>query len=669
MAEATTPSNSVTFDDRIDTKTEISAPEVFSILKRSLSYIWPAKSLFLLKFLLMIGSFVPAFVAIWPLKILTDQVILGKAFDESAARFPPYIQPFVDAVGGLDPTGLLLATLAFLAVLVVLFGAGVGGGDGQLAFLAQGEDTASQSENMISAGWSMTGGIWGFGDLLCNIRLVQRVTNYHRTALFQRLIRLPMTTLDDQRIGDSIYRTMYDAPAIQGVCFDITLMPAIALLGAFTSLALMDYSYGGSVPELVWIGLATMPLSLLLTIPLARYARRASQESRGAGTATTNRIEENMSNIAAVQSHGAQDREHKNFADASVESFRRFRRVVLVNIGIEVVTAGGALALMWLWMFLKVSQQIIEGELLPGDMIVMTALFGTIAGTSITFGRLWIDLQHNVAGVRRVFFYLDLPNDDALSGKEAFPHQIQNVTFSGVAFSYDVDHPTLSDVNLQVETGQTVAIVGPTGAGKTTLVYMLPRFLQPDEGSIRINNLSIDEYDVDELRQNVIHVFQEHTMFSRSIRDNVTLGNPHATPDVLERALQLSGVAEFLQDLPNGLETMLGPNGANLSVGQKQRVSIARALVCDAPILILDEPTAALDPSTEQALIRSLDVAKQERIVFIVAHRLSTIQAADLILFFEDGRIIEQGSHAELLTLGGRYKEYVDMQQLDEVEP
>ena len=430
----------------------------------------------------------------------------------------------------------------------------------------------------------------------------------------------------------------------------------------------MDYSYGGSVPELVWIGLATMPLSLLLTIPLARYARRASQGSRGAGTATTNRIEENMSNIAAVQSHGVQDREHKNFADASVESFRRFRRVVLVNIGIEVVTAGGALALMWLWMFLKVSQQIIEGELLPGDMIVMTALFGTIAGTSITFGRLWIDLQHNVAGVRRVFFYLDLPNDDALSGKEAFPRQIQNVTFSDVAFSYDGDHPTLSDVNLQVETGQTVAIVGPTGAGKTTLVYMLPRFLQPDNGSIRINKLSIDEYDVDELRQNVIHVFQEHTMFSRSIRDNVTLGNPHSAPEVLERALQLSGVAEFLQDLPNGLETMLGPNGANLSVGQKQRVSIARALVCDAPILILDEPTAALDPSTEQALIRSLDIAKQERIVFIVAHRLSTIQAADLILFLEDGRIIEQGSHVELLTLGGRYKEYVETQQLDEVD-
>ena len=665
MSEVNNLNQSERFDDRIDTRTDIRTSDVFAILKRALSYIWPARGLFLLKFFLMVGSFVPAFVAIWPLKILTDHVILGKAFDESAVRFPPYIQPFVDAVAVLDPFGLLLATLALLTVLVVLFGAGAGGGEGQLAFLAQGEDTASQSENMISAGWSMTGGIWGLGDLLCNIRLVQRVTNYHRTDLFARLIRLPMTTLDDQRIGDSIYRTMYDAPAIQGVCFDITLMPVIALLGAFTSLALMEYSYGDSIPELVWLGLATMPLSLLLTIPLARYARRASQESRGAGTATTNRIEENMSNISAVQSHGAQEREQENFARASIESFRRFRRVVLVNIGIDVVTTGGALAFMWLWMFLKVSQQIIQGDLLPGDMVVMTALFGTIAGTSITFGRLWIDLQHNVAGVRRVFFYLDLPTDDVLAGDEPFPRQIQSISFSNVGFSYGGDQPTLSNVSFDVQAGQTVAIVGPTGSGKTTLVYMLPRFLQPNAGSIQINERPITEYDVDEVRQNVIHVFQEHTMFSRSLRENVTLGNPNATQDLVENALQSSGVSDFLHDLPDGLETMLGPNGANLSVGQKQRISIARALVCEAPVLLLDEPTAALDPTTEHALIRSLDVAKQGRIVFIVAHRLSTIQTADLILFLEDGQIVEQGTHSELLALNGSYYEYVETQRFD----
>ena len=298
-------------------------------------------------------------------------------------------------------------------------------------------------------------------------------------------------------------------------------------------------------------------------------------------------------------------------------------------------------------------------------MVVMTALFGTIAGTSITFGRLWIDLQHNVAGVRRVFFYLDLPTDDALSGEQPFPEQIQNITFTRVAFSYNDEQETLADISFTAQAGQTVAIVGPTGSGKTTLVYMLPRFLRPSQGSIQINGRSIDEFDVDAIRQNIVHVFQEHTMFSRSLRENVTLGNPNATAETVERALQASGVADFLQDLPDGLDTMLGPNGANLSVGQKQRVSIARALVCEAPVLLLDEPTAALDPATEHALIRSLDVAKQERIVFIVAHRLSTIQSADLILLLDGGRIVEQGTHLELLALDGHYSEYVRAQQLD----
>ncbi|MYD43020.1 MAG: ABC transporter ATP-binding protein [Gammaproteobacteria bacterium] len=656
------------FDDRIDLDTDLNTREVMVILKRALSYIWPARNLFILKFFLMLGSFVPALVTTWVLKILADYVILGNPYDASAAQFPPYIQPFVDATTGLDPLSLLLATLAFLVVLVVLFGAGAGGGEGHFAFMAQGEDTATQSENMISAGWSMSGGIWGFGDLLCNIRLVQRVTNLLRTDLFERLLRLPMRTLDDQRIGDSVYRTMYDAPAIQGVCFDITLMPVIALLGAFTALAVMEYSYGATIPELVWLGLATMPLSLLFTVPLVQYARRASQQSRGAGTATTNRIEENMSNIAAVQSHGAGNRERKNFAEASRESFRRFRRVVLVNIGIDTLTAGGALALMWLWMVLLVSQRIIQGELLPGDMVVMFALFGTIAGTSITFGRLWIDLQHNVAGVRRVLFYLDLPSDDTLSGNTPFPTRLEKIEFQDVGFNYGDAEPALAAASFSAEAGQTIALVGPTGAGKTTLVYMLPRFLEPNSGTIRLNDRPLTEYDIGDLRRHVTHVFQEHTMFSQTVLENAALGNPKANAESVQRAFELSGVSEFIDDLPQGKDTMLGANGANLSVGQKQRLSIARALICDSPILILDEPTAALDPATEQALIQSLDVAKSNRMVFIIAHRLSTIQTADLILFLEDGHVVEQGSHSELIELDQKYAEYVNLQTIEQLE-
>lgn len=651
------------YDDRIDLETQISTREVLVILRRALAYLWPARWLFVLKFFLMLGSFVPALVVTWPLKVLSDHVILGHSFDASSVQFPPFFQPFVDAVSGLDPSGLLIATLAVLMVLIIVFGVFGGSNEGQLAFMAQGEDTASQSENMISAGWSMTGGLWGLADLLCNIRLVQRVTNLLRTDLYSRLIRLPMHVLDDQRIGDSVYRTMYDAPAIQGVCFDISLMPAIALLGAFTSLYFLDYSFGASLPELVWLGIATMPLSLLLTIPLAPTARRASQESRSAGTATTNRMEENISQIAAVQSHGVGQREQRRFASASRESFRRFRRVVLVNIGIDTITVGGALAVMYLVVFLLVSEKIILGEFLPGDAIVLFGLFSTIAGTSITFGRLWIDLQHNVAGVRRVLFFLDQPIDQVKSGDKEFPANVDSIRFENVSFSYPNSTDTLVDISFEAKAGETIAMVGPTGAGKTTMAYMLARFLHPDDGQVSLNGQDLREFDINQVRSHITHVFQEHTLFSRSLLENVLLASPHAAEATIRHAFEVSGVETFLDELPDGVDTMLGPNGANLSVGQKQRLSIARALICDSPVLILDEPTAALDPRTEQAFLRTLNSSKSNRIVFVIAHRLSTIRSADQILFLDQGVIQESGTHEELMELKGRYHEYCLLQQ------
>ena len=456
---------------------------------------------------------------------------------------------------------------------------------------------------------------------------------------------------------------MYDAPAIQGVCFDISLMPAVALLGAFTSLYVLDYSFGETLPELVWLGFATMPLALLLTIPLAPIARRVSQESRSAGTATTNRIEENMSQVAALQSHGVQQREQSQFERASRESFKRFRRVVLVNIGIETITAGGALAVMFIFVFLLVSEKIIVGELLPGDFFVLIGLFFTIAGTSITFGRLWIDLQHNVAGVRRVLFYIDLPSDEPTSSQVNFPMSVEGIRFDNVSFSYPNSEPALRGITFDVQIGQTVAIVGPTGAGKTTLAQLLPRFLDPQEGEIQLNGLNSQEIALDQLRSNVTYVFQEHTFFSSSLNENVRMSVPEADDDAVERALTESGVTEFLDELPEGKETMLGTNGAMLSVGQKQRLSIARALLRDSPIYILDEPTASLDPKSEHALIQSLTAKKEQRIVFVIAHRLSTIRSADLILFLSEGQILESGSHEELIDLKGHYYEYTLLQR------
>lgn len=610
----------------------------------------------------MVGSFVPALITVWPLKILTDHVILQQPLTASEVRFPVYIQPFIDMLAGLEPTGVLLTTLLSLLLLVVVFGAGIGEGEGNISFLAQGQDTASQSENMLSAGWSMAGGVWGLADLLCNIRLVQRINNALRTHLFSRLIHLPFRTLDNHRIGDSVYRTMYDVPAIQGVCFDLTLMPVIALLGAMTSLAVMDYSYGETIPELFWLGIATMPLALLLTAPLASWSRKISQESRGAGTATTNQIEQQFTSVGAIQSHGVEGQVKDKFANASKESFRRFRRIVLVNIGIDVLSVGGALAGMWIWMFLLVSEKVIEGVLLPGDYITMTGLFGVIAGASLTFGRLWIDLQQNVAGVRRSFFYLDLEQEDSQRGQLEFP-KFESLRFENVSYSYDSGHPILDHVSFELAGHKTVVIVGSTGAGKTTLASLIPGFLTPTEGDIFINDLPLSNIRTESLRRNVSFVYQEHNLFSESVRENLLRSAPDATDAQLVTALQQSEAIDFVEQLPYGLDTILGSNGASLSVGQKHRLSIARGLLRRCPILILDEPSAALDAGTESRLIHHLVQDDSIQLLMVIAHRPLTIMSAELILFLNEGKLAGVGTHDQLMSSSELYRGYVNPQQ------
>ena len=645
--------------DRVDTDPTLDARGVVSILRRSFTYVWPVKHLFFLKFFLMAGSIVPMIVAPWPVKILIDHVVLQTPLEETTIRFPPFMSPFVQAMTGADPATLLISTVSFLAALLIVFG---GAGERfTAAFLAQGQDTATRSENLISAGWSLAGGLWGLIDLLCNIRLVQGVTNGLRTHLFRRLMRLPMRTLDDQRIGDGIYRTMYDAPAVQGICFDLTLTPAIAILSTIASITVMHYSFGLILPELVWLGLATLPLALLLTVPLAGAARSASQAARGSGSTTTNQIEANMANIEAVQTHGRQDDERASFGAASAQSFRQFRRVVAVNIGIEIASAL-ALGMVALVVFMRVTDKIIAAELSPGDFMVVFGLFGAVAGAAIGMGRLWVDLQNNAAGVRRVLFYIDLPNETDASGVPVGDIGT-GVRFDDVSFTYPDGREALRDISFTAGVGESVALVGPTGAGKTTLAYMLPGFLRPTRGRVLIDDVDLAQADLDSVRALSTFVFQEHYLLDDTIAANLRLGSPDASEDDIARALRLAGAAPFIDELPAGVETRLGRGGGKLSVGQKQRLSIARGLLRDSAILVLDEPTAALDPETERSLVSGLNEIKAGRVVFVIAHRLSTIRAADRILFMDEGRIVEQGSHDALMAMeGGSYRAFVELQ-------
>ncbi|MDA1302486.1 MAG: ABC transporter ATP-binding protein [Proteobacteria bacterium] len=645
------------FDDRVDVNPEISNGEAFRLVGRSLGYLAEVRGLFAAKVGLAMISLIPGLIAPWTGKILIDQVILQQPFNDEEVPFPPYFRPFVDFVRDMAPMEIMFTmTMLFFGLLAVFGRGGLG------VPLEPGRDSATESEVKLSGGGSDMSGLLGAIEMLVNIRLNQRLSNGFRTILFGRLTRLPMKTIDDHRIGDSVYRVMYDAPDLPGVCYSFTLSPLFTIIGVLIALYLMGESYSGVAPKLIWVSLAAMPLAFLATAPLAAWVRRIEQSSRASGAATTNAIEEGMSNLSAVQSLGGMEKEKERVESRSGESFRRFRHVVLANIGVGFIgwAISGALVI---FVTVFVTNKIIEGVMTPGDFSVLIGLAMTIGGAGVGLGMIWIQAQGQLAAVRRVFFFMDMEVEVDESGTAALAPIERGVVFEGVGLRYPNGQVALRDIELSLNVGELVAIVGPTGAGKTSLAYLIPRYYQPTEGRVLVDGQDEQEFSHKSLRAQISYVFQEHLLLNESIRSNLLLANPGASDDDIEAACRTAGAMEFIERLPNGLDTELGQSGDTLSVGQKQRLCIARGLVRDTRILILDEPTAALDPQTENALVRSLREAARGRLVIVIAHRLSTIRRADRIVFLEEGAVRDVGSHDELMAdQGSAYRRFIELQ-------
>ena len=373
-------------------------------------------------------------------------------------------------------------------------------------------------------------------------------------------------------------------------------------------------------------------------------------------------IEEGMSNILAVQSLGGQRRESERFEQDSWRSYTEARSYMMIwivmGLALLVITV-----FVGLQLFYTVSDRVFADTMTVGDLTVILVFFGQFIGRASDLGQLWIKLQDNVVGLKRVFELIDEPPDHQPEDPQALPTIRDGFRFEDVEYAYPDGTQALSGVSFEARVGTMVAIVGPAGAGKTTLAQLAPRFLRPSAGRITVDGLDLDSIDRAELREQIAFVFQEPTLFDATIAENIRLGKPDATDDEVLQAARAAGAAEFIEHLPRGMGTPLGRSGGRLSVGQKQRLSIARALVREAPVLVLDEPTAALDPETEAQLVDTLRQASRERLVLVIAHRLSTIRSADQILFLEEGRIREQGSHEELLAIeGGAYRHFVELQ-------
>ena len=647
------------FDDRLDTSPDITTREALTVMGRSLRLVAQARGLFAAKFVLQLALMLPALLLPWLAKIVVDNALQGLPFGTTEVAYPPFMTPILSLLEGKDPLGIMATITILYVVMLVTIGARAGTTQ---ANLLQGRDAATQAEDQLSGGSSAGSGLLGLAEFMVTVRLTQTLANNLRTRLFERLARLPMTALGDQRAGDSMFRVLYDVPMAPDLVYQLTLVPFFMLLSGAVNLYLLQYSYGQVAPELVLIAWLTVPAAFLVTFPFSGALRRTSQNKRAAGAATTNAMEESMSSVAAVQSLGATKQERERFAARSAESFLRERYSIAVIFTCALI-AGAALGVAAIYVTILITDRVIDGTMSAGDFATLIGVYYGIVTPAGYFGAYWIKLQEAIAAVRRVFFFLDYESEEDRAGGQVITDVVEGVRFEGVHFAYPDSSPALIDINLELAVGEFVAIVGPTGAGKTTLAHLVPALIAPTSGRVLIDGIDAATIDLHSLRGQVSYVFQEHFLLSESIRENLLLANPEASAAQIEEALSTAGCMEFINDLPAGIDTVLGRAGDTLSVGQQQRLSIARGLVRNTRILILDEPTAALDPLTENALVTALRTAAERRLVIVIAHRLSTIRNADRIVFVEGGRIREVGGHDDLMAgAEGAYRAFVELQ-------
>jgi ABC-type multidrug transport system fused ATPase/permease subunit len=668
-----------TYHDRIDVDARLNSRQVLALFARSIAYLKPVRRLLgarlgLTAFIFLIGLPLP-----WFLKLVVDHGVMQQPI-EPGMLYPFFMQPFLDAFAGGTPLDITVYALIVLGVLFALVG--YAGNTSLEANLAEGADVATQSENKTSAGASFAHGLVGFLDLSVAIRLSQRITDRVRVAVFDKMSRLPLTALQVQRSGDTMFRVMHDSPAIAGICHALTVNPFGMVFSVTLNLWILDLVYGSTAPELVWVGLSAVVVTLVATSPLANWMRRTSQASRASGSATTDDLEEGIKNVAAVQSLGGSAQERAKFAQASRESFRQSLLLLLVKNTVLWIADNVHLIFQTIG-FYFIFNGIIDGQLTLGDTPVILRMYSLLYETSMQFGQIWIEQQDNAAAARRVFFMMDAETESTqdatgIEPTTATPPPPRDIApgirFENVSFIYPDGRVALRDVSFSIAPGERLAIAGPTGAGKTTLAQLIPGFLKPSSGTVHVGQLDTAALDTADLRRRVAYVFQEHQLLSDTIAANLRVAKPDASIPEMEDACRKAGALEFIDAMPSRFDARISRGGGSLSVGQKQRISIARALLRDAPILILDEPTAALDPRTEAALMdammtedSSACVPRAQRIVIVIAHRLSTIRNADRILFLDRGRIVEEGTHEQLMAIEtGRYREFVEIQAEDE---
>ncbi len=578
---------------------------------------WPALTL---AFVAVVGESVTDLLEPWPLKIVFDHVFGSK-------RMPDWL---AGAVGWLGSDKLSILNFVVLAVIAIaVFGA-----------------LSSYFEKYLTT----SVGQWVMHDL--------------RRVLYSHIQRLSLSYHDQKRTGDLISRVTTDIDAVQNLVSSVLLGMLVNVLTLAGMVLVMLYLNW----EFTLIAMLIAPGLFLVVFYYTRTIKKASRAVRRKEGEVVSVLEEVLSSIRVVKAFAREDYEQRRFEQESRENVElalqaRNVKAKLPPI-VELIVAGGTCLVLWYG-----ARLVLAGGLTSGELLVFLLYLGKMYKPMRELSKMTDTISKASVGWERIREVLENETQVRdLPGAKRAPRLKGKIEFDQVSFSYDGRQPVLADVDLKIEPGQLAALVGPTGAGKTTIVSLLPRFYDLTSGKIRVDGTDIRRFKIKSLRQQISFVLQETLLFRAPVWQNIAYGKPEAKRGEVIRAARLAYADEFIEQMPEGYDTMIGERGMTLSGGQRQRIAIARAIIRDAPILILDEPSSGLDPAAEKLVFDALGNLMAGRTSIVIAHRLATVRRADVIFVIDEGRVVEQGTHEELLEQGGLYSRLYELQFRGEEE-
>jgi ATP-binding cassette subfamily B protein/subfamily B ATP-binding cassette protein MsbA len=573
---------------------------------------WPGLLVVVVAMLLKIGV---ELLRPWPMKVLVDNVL-------GHAALPPALVRASELLGGPPGTELLLVGTVAATVVLFLLGWGVG-------------VVASYAD-------------LGFG---------QRIVYNLAGDLFDHLQRLSLRFHSRKPVGDSIRRVTNDCGCV-GVIVKDALVPVIGALITLVSIFAVIWKVDAMLAVLA---LAVVPLMALAFWLYAKPMLERGYAQAEAEGAIYTVVEETLSAMPMVKACSGETRADERFrggARAALSAVLATSDVQLrFKILVGLATAAGTAGILWVG-----AERVLDGRLTLGSLLVVLAYLTSLYTPLEALTYAPATIQGAAGSARRVLEVLETDREVVdQPGARTLGRAHGHVHVDDVTFGYDAGRPVLRGVSLEARPGEVVAIVGPTGAGKSTLVSLIPRFFDPWTGAVRIDGSDVRGAQVHSLRQQIALLLQEPFLFPMTVAENIAYGRPGATRAEIEAAARAARADEFIARLPAGYDTSIGERGAALSGGERQRLAIARALVKDAPILILDEPTSSLDAETERTLMGALERLMRGRTVLIIAHRLSTVRRADRIVVVAEGAVRESGTHAQLLAQAGLYARFHDL--------